>query len=107
MITTPNTNSLTNKIIKNKWPHYNAEHLYYFNLKSMEKLSNITGFKILYSSRLTKNMNFKYMYYQFKEHNNTFFKLINIFDKIPIINNMSLNISTGDSIFILREDRNV
>lgn len=56
MITTPNTESLSAKIMGKRWLHYNSEHLNYFNIKSMQKLSELTGFKIIKYGTLLKTM---------------------------------------------------
>ena len=61
MITTPNTDSLSAKIMGKRWLHYNSEHLNYFNIKSMQKLSELTGFKIIKYGTLLKTMRLNFI----------------------------------------------
>ena len=104
MITTPNTDSLSAKIMGKRWLHYNSEHLNYFNIKSMQKLSELTGFKIIKYGTLLKTMRLNYMYFQLKEHNN---KLLSNFVKYanytPLISKIDFPILSGDFYLILEK----
>ena len=104
MITTPNTDSLSAKIMGKRWLHYNSEHLNYFNIKSMQKLSELTGFKIIKYGTLLKTMRLNYMYFQVKEHNN---KLLSNFVKYanytPLISKIDFPILSGDFYLILEK----
>ena len=104
MITTSNTDSLSAKIMGKRWLHYNSEHLNYFNIKSMQKLSELTGFKIIKYGTLLKTMRLNYMYFQLKEHNN---KLLSNFVKYanytPLISKIDFPILSGDFYLILEK----
>ena len=102
LITTPNTYSFTNKIMGSKWPHYNSEHLFYFNLKSIKKICSIAGFEIVYYSSLIKIMRLDYICNQLNRSSNNISKLISLFGYIPIIGKMRFPILTGDFIVILK-----
>ena len=104
MITTPNTDSFSAKIMGKKWLHYNEEHLNYFNLKSMQKLSKIAGFKIIKYGSLLKTMRLKYMYFQLKEHNNKFLSnFIKYVNYMPLISKIDFPILSGDFYLILEK----
>jgi SAM-dependent methyltransferase len=48
LITTPNTNSLGNKLFGRQWVHYDPpRHLMVYNLKSLSHLFNLTGVEML------------------------------------------------------------
>ncbi|WPC36681.1 class I SAM-dependent methyltransferase [Brachyspira hyodysenteriae] len=102
LITTPNTDSYTNKIMGKKWPHYNTEHLFYFNLESMKKICSMTGFDILYYSSLMKSIKLDYLYNQLDRNGNNISKLIYLFNMIPIINKINFPFFTGDFVLILK-----
>ena len=104
LITTPNTDSLTNKLMGKRWAHYNSEHLYYFNLESIKKLCQKIGFELVFHSDLIKTIRLDYMYFQMKEHNQgIIFDIIKIIKNIPLINNIDFPISSGDFIVILKK----
>ncbi|MCZ9879994.1 class I SAM-dependent methyltransferase [Brachyspira hyodysenteriae] len=102
LITTPNTDSYTNKIMGKKWPHYNTEHLFYFNLESMKKICSMTGFDILYYSSLMKSIKLDYLYNRLVRNGNNISKLIYLFNMIPIINEINFPFFTGDYVLILK-----
>ena len=103
IITTPNTNSFTCKSMKSKWPHYNIEHIHYFNKKSIQILSNITGFEIIKIKPFWKILTFKYMNSIFKYNRKLLSKIFSIFDKIPIIGNLEIPILIGEFFIVLKK----
>ena len=104
MITTPNTDSFSAKIMGKKWLHYNNEHLNYFNIKSMRELSKRTGFKIVKYGSLLKTMRLEYVYFQMKEHNRKFLSnFIKNINNAPLISKIDFPIFSGDFYLILKK----
>lgn len=104
MITTPNTNSFTCKIMGSKWAHYNLEHIHYFNINSIKKVAKITGFEILEIKPYFKILTIKYMNYIFKYNKRKFLSFIfSILEKIPILCNLQIPILAGEFLIILRK----
>jgi 2-polyprenyl-3-methyl-5-hydroxy-6-metoxy-1,4-benzoquinol methylase len=58
LIVTPDTGSLTARLLGSYWPHYKVEHLYYFNRQNIRKL--LRGFRIVESATAKKNISFSY-----------------------------------------------
>lgn len=104
MITTPNTNSFTCKIMGSKWAHYNLEHIHYFNINSIKKIAEITGFEILEIKPYFKILTIKYMNYIFKYNKRKILSFIfSILEKIPILCNLQIPILAGEFLIILRK----
>jgi 2-polyprenyl-3-methyl-5-hydroxy-6-metoxy-1,4-benzoquinol methylase len=60
-VSTPDTNSLSFKILGPFWPHFKSEHLYYFNSKSLQYLLTDAGFKIILFKPSLKSLSFGYL----------------------------------------------
>ena len=104
MINTPNTNSFTCKIMGSKWAHYNLEHIHCFNINSIKKIAEITGFEILEIKPYFKILTIKYMNYIFKYNKRKILSFIfSILEKIPILCNLQIPILAGEFLIILRK----
>lgn len=104
LISTPNTNSFTSKIMNSKWTQYKLEHLYYFNKKTIKMLSDLTGFEIILMRPYWKNMTLKYMNFQFSVYKLfPVTQVLNLLDLIPLINKIHFNILLGEFLIILRK----
>ncbi len=67
-IVTPNTNSLSRKILRSKWPHYKTEHLCYFNQSNIRKL--LDGFSLQSAFPVSKSVNLSYISNVLKKYTN-------------------------------------
>lgn len=65
VVNTPDTGSLSFKILGQRWPHFKLEHLFYFNQKSLMKLTVPNGFGSLLFRKTKKAMNLAYLSSQF------------------------------------------
>lgn len=61
IISTPNIDSLSFKILGKNWPHFKREHLYYFSRKSLSLLLKQCGFKVMDYKNSYKALNFNYI----------------------------------------------
>lgn len=66
VIMTPDTDSLTHRLMREKWVHYKIEHLHYFNRKSLRFLAERNGFRLVHVEPARKALNLAYFYYQFQ-----------------------------------------
>jgi 2-polyprenyl-3-methyl-5-hydroxy-6-metoxy-1,4-benzoquinol methylase len=66
MIMTPDTGSLTHRVMRDKWVHYKIEHLFYFNRDSLNLLAEEQGFRIIHVEPARKTLNLAYFHHQFK-----------------------------------------
>ena len=108
MITTPNTNSITCKIMGPKWSHYNLEHIHYFNINSVKKIAEITGFEIVETKPYFKILTVKYMNYIFKYNKRKILSFIfSILEKIPILCNLQIPILVGEFLIVLRKKEEI
>lgn len=104
MITVPNTNSFTHNIMGKKWTQYKFEHLFYFNKKNIEIMAKKTGFEVVYFKPALKTMTLKYMKDQFNVYKLfPITQLLNIINRIPIINKLKFKIRLGESLIILKK----
>lgn len=66
-ISTPNTNSLSHKLMRSRWTHYKAaEHLFYFSPCSISFLLKKYGFTPLQITAAAKALSLRYLESQFK-----------------------------------------
>lgn len=104
MITTPNTNSLTAKLLKSKWHRYMLEHLVYFNKNSMEKLAELTGFKVIKSYPCVKIVNLNFLYSIAKDYKQFLIsQAVTVLHLIPFIKKINFPILMGELTYILKK----
>ena len=104
MITTPNTNSLTAKLLKSKWHRYMLEHLVYFNKNSMEKLAELTGFKVIKSYPCVKIVNLNFLYSIAKDYKQFLIsQAVSVLHLIPFIKKINFPILMGELTYILKK----
>ena len=104
MITTPNTNSLTAKLLKSKWHRYMLEHLVYFNKNSMEKLAELTGFKVIKSYPCVKIVNLNFLYSIAKDYKQFLIsQAVSVLRLIPFIKKINFPILMGELTYILKK----
>ena len=65
-LTTPDTTSLTHRVLAKGWSHYKIEHLYYFGRKNLTRLLESAGFERVTFRPLLKALNVKYIREQFE-----------------------------------------
>ena len=104
MITTPNTNSLTAKLLKSNCHRYMLEHLVYFNKNSMEKLAELTGFKVIKSYPCVKIVNLNFLYSIAKDYKQFLIsQAVTVLHLIPFIKKINFPILMGELTYILKK----
>ena len=68
LIMTPDTGSLTNRLMGHRWTHYKAEHLFYFNKDAMKQLAAKTGLDLLRFHAARKYLTLRYLHSQFQAY---------------------------------------
>ena len=68
VITTPDTNSFSHKVMKNYWPHYKIEHLFYFNPQNISLMLKKNGFGIISINRAYKCLTLDYLKSYFQKY---------------------------------------
>jgi 2-polyprenyl-3-methyl-5-hydroxy-6-metoxy-1,4-benzoquinol methylase len=76
VISTPNTGSFLKKILKKKWPHYKAEHLFYFSTENLKLLLSDKKFICNESSRSIKFISLKFLSQYFRAFSNPVFNFL-------------------------------
>jgi 2-polyprenyl-3-methyl-5-hydroxy-6-metoxy-1,4-benzoquinol methylase len=64
VITTPDTDSSSCRIMRSGWPHYNIEHLYCFNRNNLMRLLARAGFTTVHAGRALKIVTLEYICHQ-------------------------------------------
>ena len=59
-ITTPDTSTLTHRLMRSHWSHYKVEHIFYFDRINMKQLLERIGFHDVASRSAVKGMNLRY-----------------------------------------------
>jgi 2-polyprenyl-3-methyl-5-hydroxy-6-metoxy-1,4-benzoquinol methylase len=65
-LTTPDTDSITHRVLAKGWSHYKVEHLYYFGHANIARLLESAGFRNVEFKPLWKALNLKYIREQFE-----------------------------------------
>jgi SAM-dependent methyltransferase len=68
MIMTPDTASLSRRLMGQRWTQFKLEHLFYFSPASMRRLAARCGFRVLSIRRARKAMTLKYLRDQFQTY---------------------------------------
>jgi predicted SAM-dependent methyltransferase len=68
LIITPEIGSLSHRLMGKRWSNYKAEHLFYFNRKSIRVLADTAGFDICELRTSKKALNLKYIHSQFQSY---------------------------------------
>ncbi len=106
VIATPDTATLSNKLMKKKWTHYKLEHLYYFNPGSIDHLTKETSLKTIKYIGLKKALNLSYFHYQFNVYRHSLITpIINILYKIcpSKLADKFINLKLGESLVVLKK----
>lgn len=64
LLSTPNTSSISRKILRSLWPQYREEHLTLFSREGLTKLLNSLGFEIILVKRTKKYCTANYLFGQ-------------------------------------------
>lgn len=67
-IISPNSGSMTRKMLGPKWFQYKYEHVFYFNKKSLEKLLESSGFRLVRFNNNHKKFTLSYYHAYFKKY---------------------------------------
>ena len=105
-ITTPDTDSFSNKLMGKGWSHYKTEHFFYFNFNSFKHLAQECGFEIDFFSKTKKALNIEYLYNQFKIYKHPVLTpLVNMLHAIIPRNYREKNFifATGEMTIVLKK----
>ncbi len=107
VILTPNTNSLSAKLMRRYWFQYKREHLFYFSSNNIQRLAENAGFKIVKIMPAKKTTNLFYVYNQSQIYPVPI--ISNILRYVyPILTNriqgMPIELSFGEMLVILKKN---
>ncbi|MDI6752203.1 MAG: class I SAM-dependent methyltransferase [bacterium] len=107
LLTTPNFDSFTRKLLGKDWFQYKYEHIVYYNKKSIFYLLEKEGFKVLTIRNNVKRCKIEYYYYYFKQYSFCGIEKIiaAVFPYLPMfIKNLSFsNPITGEMIVVAQK----
>ncbi len=107
LLTTPNFDSFTRRLLGKDWFQYKYEHIIYYNKKSIFYLLEKEGFKVLTTRNNVKRCKIEYYYYYFKQYSFCGIEKIiaTVFPYLPMfIKNFSFpNPITGEMIVIAQK----
>jgi len=101
-LVTPDINSLSAKILRNKWPHLMSEHTRLFSRLSMSSLLEKTHFKGIKSGWALKFVNIEMLRRHLECHPHVFFsrQLLFFFNSIRAFNDIVFPFNVGELYFI-------
>lgn len=105
MIVTPDTSSISNKLMRMNWPHYKVEHLFYYNRLNIIALLADSFDPVIMSSAY-KTLTLKYCSNILKAYSKNRFTLIvaRLFDSLPQkIQFCAFVIKAGEMFVLLRK----
>lgn len=104
LIITPNINSLSAKLLKDKWPHLFLEHVCLYSPKSLQYLLERNGFKIIKMSWAVKFVSLNMITYHLKNHPHLLFSkpLLFILSRLKLFENIIFPLNIGE-ICVLAE----
>jgi 2-polyprenyl-3-methyl-5-hydroxy-6-metoxy-1,4-benzoquinol methylase len=106
MIMTPDTKTLSNKLMGKRWMHYKLEHFFYFNQKAIRYVSKQCNLEVVYYEKSKKALNIDYLHTQFKVYRHWFLSpCINLL-KILLPKKLSARnfyIPIGEMVVILKK----
>jgi len=104
LLVTPNVDTLSFKILKNKWPHFVQEHLALYSPQSMHRLLKETGFSPKTHGWAIKYMSIEMLKTHAQHHPHAhFYKPINrLFGKTPLLTKTVFPFNIGE-MFILAQ----
>ncbi len=79
VIMTPDTDSLTRRLMGPGWTHYKEEHFFYFNRRSLAYLAAGSGFEAVHFEPAKKFMNLAYLRLQFQVYPHRFLSPLSAF----------------------------
>ncbi|MCJ7541221.1 MAG: class I SAM-dependent methyltransferase [Desulfobacterales bacterium] len=82
LIVTPNTESLSARLMRGAWSHFKTEHLYYFSPKTIGELLRRNGFGQANICNAPKYFNFYYISHQYRTYypSSLFRRILNALD---------------------------
>jgi 2-polyprenyl-3-methyl-5-hydroxy-6-metoxy-1,4-benzoquinol methylase len=106
MIMTPDTSSLTRRLMGTAWTHYKLEHLTYWNPSVIRRAAEQTGYSVLSIRRARKVMTLAYLDSQFKAYPNPLFTpLVGGMSRVlGSLRNSCFRISMGEMVALLRRE---
>lgn len=107
LISTPDTGSLSCRMMRSAWVHYKLEHLYYFNVRSIELLGRSCGFRITAKTVARKAINWNYVQTQFNVYNKTLVTpLVNAVGRMlpPGLAGRNFRVHFGEMVLIMKAE---
>lgn len=106
LISTPDTDSLSYRLLGKSWPHFKKEHLYYFNKRSIQLLLKKNGFEIFSVKPSLKVLTLNYVKSYFESFNSGLFAkiIIRLLSIVPKrLLSLSITIHNGNMLILAKK----
>ena len=106
VITTPDTSSLSHRVMNSSWIHYKGEHLFYFSKHNLYRLLSMEGFGDIRNEKGWKYFTLEYVYHQFRKFRHPVFTLvIQLLHKISPdgLRKKTFRVHAGEMIIVARK----
>jgi len=105
LFVTPNVDTLSFKMLKEKWPHFVQEHLVLYSPKSINRLLTKTGFTSKAHGWATKYISIEMLRTHAQHHPNAIYKSISwILGKIPGLQQAVFSFNVGEMFVLARKE---
>lgn len=97
-ISTPNISSAISRILRAKWWGINKFHLFYFSKKTLEKLLDVSGFKVKKYNPHVRIFSINYWALRLKAYSYILYKILDFVSRIGRLGRLHLRINLRDQI---------
>jgi 2-polyprenyl-3-methyl-5-hydroxy-6-metoxy-1,4-benzoquinol methylase len=107
VLTTPDTGSISGRLMRSKWPLYDVEHLHCFNRRNIDILLRRAGLNTIWSGPARKVITFDYLRRQtLNRPRSIATRLLQSLGSIPGFANVQFSFSLGQMLVIASKQQN-
>lgn len=99
-ISTPDAESLASEFLKARWWGINRSHLYYFSKRTLYKMLDAAGFKVIKSTGYARIFSVRYLIKRLKEYSSPLYSIMKFLLKVGLSDNLNLKVNFNDQILI-------
>lgn len=104
MVIMPDNRSFISYFLKSARKEYKLEHLYYFNRKTIEKIFESAGLKVIFKKPVMKSATINYIYMYLRQYKMYCgYHIFAVLKFIPLLNTFKFKIPSGSFQYILQK----
>lgn len=104
-VSTPDIDSFLSKLLGARWWGIQQSHLYYFSRRTMDKMLDVVGFKVLKNSSHTRVFSLNYWSRRIESYNKFLYKLFCFISKYTLFQNRLIRVNFKDQIEVFAQKK--